>query len=119
MADTLSTTAILDNLLPSYLEARMIARLVPMERFGQFAGKYPLPRNQGTTIRFNGWVNLAAASVTLAEGTPNSLAGLTSRKVTATIAQYGRGVKVTDLAAITTITDVVRDAVDILSTSAG
>lgn len=119
MADTLSTTATLDNLLPSYLEARMIARLVPMERFAQFAVKRPLGNNQGNTIRFNGWTNLAAASVSLGEGVPNSLAALSSRKVNATIVQYGRGVKVTDLAAITTITDVVRDAVDILSTSAG
>src|SRR5262249_45377507 len=51
-------------------------------------------------------------------GTPNSLTALSSRKVNVTISQYGRGVKVSDLAQITTITDVVRDAVDILSTSA-
>lgn len=118
MADTLSNTTILDNLLPAYLERRMIARLVPVERFYQFAVKRPLPQNEGKTITFNGWRNLAAASVTLTEGTANSLAGLSARKVTATLAQYGRGVKVTDLAAITTITDVVRDAVDILATSA-
>jgi len=118
MADTLSTTSSLDNLLPSYLEKRMIARLVPVERFYQFGEKRPLPKGQGTTMTFNGWTNLAAASSTLTEGTPNSLVALSSRKVTATIAQYGRGVKVTDLAGITTITDVIRGAVDILSTSA-
>lgn len=118
MADTLSTTSTLDNLLPLYLERRMLMRLVPVDRFYQVGTKYPLPPNQGTQIVFNGWVNLAAASSTLAEGTPNSLVGLTARRIAATVVAYGRGVKVTDLAQITTITDVVKDAVDILSTSA-
>ena len=118
MADTLSTTSTLDNLLPTYLERRMIARLVPVERFYQFADKRPLANRQGKTMTFNGWRNLAAASSTLGEGTPNSLVALSSRSVTATIVQYGRGVKVTDLAQLTTITDVVRDAADILATSA-
>lgn len=117
MADVLSTTSTLDNLLPIYLERRMIARLVPVERFYQFGEKRPLPANQGVQMVFNGWKNLAAASSTLGEGVPNSLVALSSRKVSATIQSYGRGVKVTDLAQITTITDVVRDAVDILSTS--
>lgn len=118
MADTLSTTSTLNNLLPIYLEKRMIGRLVPTERFYQFAKVHDLPQNSGVQMTFNGWTNLAAPSVTLAEGVPNSLAALSSRRVNVSIAQYGRGVKVTDLAAITTITDVVRDAVDILSTSA-
>lgn len=96
----------------------MIARLVPTERFYQFGDKRPLPPNNGVQMTFNGWVNLAAASSTLGEGVPNSLAALSARKVNVTISQYGRGVKVTDLAAITTITDVVKDAVDILATSA-
>lgn len=118
MADALSTTTVLNNLLPIYLERRMIARLVPVERFYQFAEKRPLPANNGVQMTFNAWVNMAAASSTLGEGTPNSLVTLSSRKVNVTVAQYGRGVKVTDLSAITAITDVIRDAVDILSTSA-
>lgn len=118
MADILSTTSTLDNLLPIYLERRMIARLVPVERFAQFAEKRPLPLGNGKQMTFNGWINLAAASSTLGEGVPNSLVALSARKVNCTVLQYGRGVKVSDLAQITTITDVVRDAVDILSTSA-
>jgi N4-gp56 family major capsid protein len=118
MADTLSTSTSLNNLLPIYLEKRMIGRLVPTERFYQFGKLHDLPMNMGVQMTFNGWTNLAAPSVTLSEGVANSLAALSSRKVNVSISQYGRGVKVTDLAAITTITDVVRDAVDILSTSA-
>lgn len=117
MADTLTTTTTINNLLPIYLERRMIARLVPVERFYQFAEKRPLPANNGTQMTFNAWTNLAAASSTMAEGTANSLVALSSRKVNVTVAQYGRGVKVTDLSAITAITDVIRDAVDILATS--
>lgn len=118
MSDTLTTMTVLANMLPSYLERRLIARLVPVERFYQFAEKRPLPKGEGKTMTFNGWVNLAAASVVLTEGTPNDLAALSERKVTATLAQYGRGVKITDLAQLTAITDVIRDAADILATSA-
>jgi N4-gp56 family major capsid protein len=118
MADTLTTTTTLTNLLPIYLERRMIARLVPVERFYQFAEKRPLPANNGLQMTFTAWVNLAAASSTMTEGTANSLVALSARKVNVTVAQYGRGVKVTDLSAITAITDVIRDSVDILATSA-
>lgn len=118
MADTLTTSTSINNLLPIYLERRMIARLVPVERFYQFAEKRPLPANNGLQMTFNAWTNLAAASSTMTEGTANSLVALSSRKVNVTVAQYGRGVKVTDLSAITAITDVIRDAVDILATSA-
>ena len=118
MADSLTSTTTLINMLPTYLERRLMARLVPVERFYQFAEKRPLANAQGNTITFNGWINMAAASVTLTEGQANSLVALSERKVTKTIAQYGRGVKITDLAAITTITDVIKDAADILSTSA-
>lgn len=118
MADVLTTTTAINNLLPIYLERRMIARLVPVERFYQFAEKRPLPANNGVQMTFNAWTNLTAASSTMTEGTANSLVTLSSRKVNVTVAQYGRGVKVTDLSAITAITDVIRDAVDILATSA-
>src|SRR5262249_51035144 len=103
MSDSLSTTSTLNNLLSIYLERRLIARLIPAVRLYQLAEKRPLPNGEGVQIVFNGWTNLAAASVTLAEGVANSLAALSARKVSATIAQYGRGVKITDLAAITTI----------------
>lgn len=118
MADVLTTTTTINNLLPIYLERRMIARLVPVERFYQFAEKRPLPANNGVQMTFNAWTNLTAASSTMTEGTANSLVALSSRKVNVTVSQYGRGVKVTDLSAITAITDVIRDSVDILATSA-
>ncbi len=118
MADTLTTTTTLTNMLPIYLERRMIARLVPVERFYQFAEKRPLPANNGVQMTFSAWVNLAAASSTMTEGTANSLVALSARKVNVSVVQYGRGVKITDLSAITAITDVIRDSVDILATSA-
>src|SRR5258708_12065413 len=106
MADTLTTTTTLTNMLPIYLERRMIARLVPVERFYQFAEKRPLPANNGVQMTFSAWVNLAAASSTMTEGTANSLVALSARKVNVSVVQYGRGVKITDLSAITPIPDV-------------
>src|ERR1041385_4567096 len=110
MGDTNSTTSTLDNLQMAYFSKDMIVRLEPNTPLIQFAKKDELPLRSGKTVTFNGWTPLAAASVTLAEGVANSVPSLSSRKVVATIAGYGRGVKITDLAQMTSFFDAVNGA---------
>ncbi len=117
MGDTNSTTSTLDNLQMAYFSKDMIVRLEPNTPLIQFAKKDELPLRSGKTVTFNGWTPLAAASVTLAEGTANSVPSLSSRKVVATIAGYGRGVKITDLAQMTSFFDAVNGAMDVLTDS--
>jgi N4-gp56 family major capsid protein len=118
MADTNTTTAINDNLMASFFSQKMIARLEPNTPLIEFAVKDEVPLRTGKTATFNGWNTLAAASVALAEGTPNSLPALSSRRVVATIAGYGRGVKLTDLFQMTSFFDAVNGAMDVLQDSA-
>lgn len=118
MADTNSTTSSLNNLLQSFFSKKMITTLVPKTPLIEFADKEDLPLRTGNTATFNGWNRITGASSTLAEGTANSLVALSSRRVVGTIAGYGRGVKITDLAAMTTIFDAVNGATERLTDSA-
>lgn len=118
MADTNTTTGINNNLMQSWFSRKMIARLEPKTPLIEFAQRDELPLRTGTTATWNGWRTISAASSTLSEGTANSLVALSSRRVTATIAGYGRGVKLTDLFTMTAIFDAVNGAMEVLSDSA-
>lgn len=118
MADTNSTTSSLNNLLQSYFSKKIIVTLVPRTPLIEFADKEDLPLRTGNTATFNGWNRITGASSTLTEGTANSLVALSSRRVTGTISGYGRGVKITDLAQMTTIFDAVNGATERLTDSA-
>lgn len=118
MADSPSTTATNNNLMQSWFSQKMLVRLEPQVKLAEFAQRDELPLRTGTTATWNGWRSLGAASSTLAEGTANSLVALSSRRVTATIAGYGRGHKLTDLLNMTAIFDAVNGSMDVLSDSA-
>lgn len=118
MADTNSTTTINDNLMQSWFSRKMLVRLEPQVKLAEFAQRDELPLRTGKTATWNGWRSLAAASSTLGEGTVNSLTALSSRRVTATIAGFGRGHKLTDLFQMTAIFDAVNGSMDVLSDSA-
>lgn len=107
-----------DNLLMSYFEKRAMKTLHEQVWFYQIAEKYPLPMGSGQSITFNGWRTLAAASSTLAEASANSTVSLSSRKISATIASYGRGIKFTDLLEKTSILPVEPGALRELEQSA-
>lgn len=118
MADTNTTSTSLNNLLQSYFSGKIITTLVPKTPLIEFAQKDDLPLRTGNTATFNGWNRITGASSVLSEGTANSLIALSSRRVTGTIAGYGRGVKITDLAQMTTIFDAVNGATERLTDSA-
>lgn len=118
MSDTNTTTSINDNMMQSWFSRKILARLEPQVKLVEFAQREELPLRTGTTATWNGWRSLAAASSTLSEGTANSLPALSSRRVTATIAGYGRGYRLTDLFQMTAIFDAVNGAMDTLGDSA-
>lgn len=118
MADTNTATTNNDNLMQAWFSQKMLVRLEPTVKLVEFAQRDELPLRTGTTATWNGWRSLAAASSTLGEGTVNSLVALSSRRVTATIAGYGRGHKLTDLFSMTAIFDAVNGSMDVLSDSA-
>lgn len=118
MADQNTSIVNNDNLLMSYFEKRAMATLHDKVWFYQLAEKYPLPKGSGQSITFNGWRTLAAASSTLAESSANSSVSLSSRKISATIASYGRSIKFTDLLEQTSVLPVEPGALRELEQSA-
>lgn len=118
MADSNSTTTTNNNMMQSWFSRKMLVRLEPQVKLAEFAQRDELPLRTGTTATWNGWRTLGPASSTLSEGVQNSLVALSSRRVTATIAGYGRGHKLTDLFEMTAIFDAVNGAMDVLSDSA-
>lgn len=118
MADAGTSIVTNDNLLMAYYERRAIRTLHESVAFYQLAEKYPLPTGSGKSMTFNGWRKIGAASSTLAEATGNAATVLSSRKIVATIASYGRAAKITDLLELTSILPPIEGAMRELEHSA-
>src|SRR4051812_39063401 len=97
MADSNSTTATNNNMMQSWFSQKMLVRLEPQVKLAEFAQRDDLPPRPGTTATGTGGRPLGAASTPRAEGFNTPLFPLSPRGVTATIAGYGRGHKLTDL----------------------
>lgn len=96
MADTSSSTN--NNQLSGFYVDKALMTLINETPLYQHALKTPLTGGKGNVVYWNAWNRLGGASSTLAEGGSNTAVALSSRRVSATISQYGRGVNITDLA---------------------
>ena len=104
------TTSTLDNMLSTYYDNSLMKTIEKVERFAQFAEERPIPKQAGTSIVFNAWRNLTAVSSALTEAISPNAENLSSRKITATVVQYGKLVKVSDLVDLTAISSPVKGA---------
>lgn len=85
----------------------------------QFGQKHPIPKNGGKTIEFRKWSPLPKALTPLTEGiTPNGQK-LDVSVVTATIAQYGGFVELSDMLMLTAIDNNLVQATRLLGSQAG
>jgi len=117
MADILSSTTNLSTLVPTYYSKRLLEKLEANCRAYQLAEKRTLPSNSGKVVLWNRYVQLAAG-MSLTEGVPPGPSAMSTTTVSATLAQYGNLVKLTDLVEETAITDVIENAVDVLGDNA-
>lgn len=106
-----------DNMLMTFLQKRLLATLEPKAVLYQLAEKFPLPSRSGKDMVFNSWRRVNPASSTLGESTANVAVALSSRKVSVSIAQYGRHIEVTDLSEQTTISSPTQGAIERLMDS--
>jgi len=103
MAST--TTTSLNNQLSQYWVDKALITLINNTPLYDVAVKTPLPKGYGNVCYWNAWNRLAGASVVISEGGSNTAVAASSRRVSATIAQYGRAVTITDLAEYMTVLD--------------
>lgn len=85
----------------------------------QFAQKHPIPKNGGKTIEFRKYDPLPKAMTPLTEGvTPNGQK-LNMGVITATVAQYGGFVELSDMLILTAIDNNLVEATKLLGSQAG
>ena len=85
----------------------------------QFGQKQPIPKNGGKTIEFRKYSPLAKALTPLTEGvTPNGQK-LNMSVITATVAQYGGYVTLSDVLLLTAIDNNLLQATELLASQAG
>lgn len=117
MADILTSTTNLSNLVPTYYSKRLLERLEPNCRAYELAEKRTIPANAGKVILWNRYLQLDDG-LALTEGTVPGPSSMSTETVSATLVQYGNLVKITDMVDLTAISKVVRDTVDVLADNA-
>lgn len=91
----------------------------PLLVHDQFGQKQPIPKNGGKTIEFRKYSPLAKALTPLTEGvTPNGQK-LQVTNLTATVAQYGGYVTLSDVLLLTAIDNNLLQATELLASQAG
>ena len=103
----------------TFYERALLERLLPQLNFYKDAQKKKLPKNSGRTINFRKFNSLTAPSSSLTEGkTPNGN-DLNITTVTATVAQEGDYVLISDLIQMTGIDPVITETSELLGEEAG
>lgn len=115
---TVQTTGLITQELQTYYDKALLARLIPNFIHTQFGQKRQIPKNGGKTIDFRKFSSLTAATTALTEGTTPSGNSITVTNTTATIAQYGDFVLVSDLLDLVAIDPVIDEMVKVLGEQA-
>jgi len=116
----LTTTTTLANTISTYYDRLLLEVLDPKLLYYQFGLKKPLPTGEGKTVVWNLPYRLDRGYV-LSEGSPVQLStayALSTYKVSAIVRQFGGFTVVTDFVDMTSITDVMKMAVERLATQA-
>lgn len=91
----------------------------PLLVHDQFGQKHPIPKNGGKTIEFRKYSPLAKATTPLTEGVVPDGQALNVSTLTATVAQYGGWIKLTDMLLLTAIDNNMVQATQLIGDQAG
>ncbi|MED1948991.1 N4-gp56 family major capsid protein [Brevibacillus centrosporus] len=111
----------LANLSPemqTYYDKKLLARLLPNWVHGQFGQKRPIPKMGGKTINFRQFTGLTAATTPLTEGVTPAGNSLNVTQKTATVAQYGDYIEISDVLDLTAIDPVLDETAELLGEQA-
>lgn len=105
--------------MKTYYDKVLLRDAQPNLIHDQFAQKRNIPAGGGKTIEFRKFGSLAPSTTPLTEGVTPDGDELSVTAITATVAQYGRFVRITDVLKLTTIDNVLVEAVKMLGENAG
>ena len=103
----------------AFYDRNLLARAQPAEVHGRFGQKRPISKRSGNQIKFRRYSQLAAASTPLTEGVTPTASVLAVTDLTATLAQYGSFVTLSDMVSMVNQDAVVTEATDVLGDQAG
>ena len=105
--------------MKTYYEKRLIDMAEPKLVHDQFADKYPIPKGGGKTIEFRKYSPLEKATTPITEGVTPAGNKLNVTTLTATVAQYGDFIQLSDVLELTAIDNNVVQATKLLGSQAG
>jgi N4-gp56 family major capsid protein len=112
----------LSNIPPAiqaYYDRNLLERAVPADIHGRFGQVRPIKMRSGNQIKFRRYEALTVATTPLVEGVTPAGSSLTVTDVTATLAQYGDYVTVTDMVDMTNQDPVLTEAGMVLGEQGG
>lgn len=112
-------TSTLSVEMKTYYDKQLLDNAEPELVHRQFGQKRPLPKNGGKTIEFRSFSSLPKATTALTEGVTPAGKSLTASNITATIAQYGDYVEVSDLLDMTAYDPIILETNKLLGSQAG
>jgi N4-gp56 family major capsid protein len=111
----LTGTGGLSSAVATYYDKKFLEWLKADLMFDQFAQKKKMPKGAGTTIQFQRYTTFSANTTALTEGTVPSGLTLASTTITATPAQYGDYVALSDMIVLEAIDPIVESATELLA----
>lgn len=109
----------LSDEMKTFYEKRLIDYAEPNLVHDQFGDTYPIPANGGKTIEFRKYDSLAKATTPLTEGVTPDGQALNVSTITATVAQYGGYITISDILKMTAIDNNILQSLKILGSQAG
>ena len=105
--------------MKTYYSDRLLDNAEPYLVHDQFGDKYPIPQGRGKTIEFRQYRKLDKALTKLTEGVTPSGNSLDMTTKTATVAQYGDFITISDVLELTSIDPAIEQATKLLGAQAG
>jgi N4-gp56 family major capsid protein len=113
-----TTTSVVPN-AQAFYNRTMLERAQPAEVHGRFGQTRPIPKNNGNQAKFRRYSQLTPATTALTEGVTPAGSSLSVTDLTATLAQYGDFVTLSDMIQLTTLDPLLTETAEILGDQAG
>jgi N4-gp56 family major capsid protein len=109
----------LTNEMKTFYSNYLISLAEPELVHDQFGQKHPIPKNGGKTIEFRKYSSLSKALTALTEGVTPDGQKLSMSVISATVAQYGGFIELSDVLLLTAIDNNLMQATTALASQAG
>jgi N4-gp56 family major capsid protein len=119
MADVLTTTTQLTQEMQVHYDSVFLETADLVKKYSILATKKTIPKNGGVTVQFTRTTHFAVVTTALTEGTNPTAVGFSAANVTATVAEWGFGTKISSLFSLSTIDSGLKQKVKELGYHAG